>query len=79
MPNPSQEPPSSSKVQKDNLKDKDVLCMFKISTIHLVFEGEENIKVLSFLQVLFWGFDEGWRFLTGVLHLDPDLDMVIAF
>ena len=30
MPNPSQEPPASSKAPKDALKDIDVLCTFKI-------------------------------------------------
>ena len=30
MPNPSQEPPVSSKVPNDDLKDMDVLCNFKI-------------------------------------------------
>ena len=30
MPNPSQEPPASSKAPKQDLKDIDVLCTFKI-------------------------------------------------
>ena len=30
MPNPSQEPPASSKAPNDDLKDMDVLCTFKI-------------------------------------------------
>ena len=30
MPNPSQEPPASSKVPNEDLKDMDVLCTFKI-------------------------------------------------
>merc|ERR1711954_205812 len=30
MPNPSQEPPVSSKAQNEGLKDMDVLCTFKI-------------------------------------------------
>ena len=30
MPNPSQEPPASSKAPNENLKDMDVLCTFKI-------------------------------------------------
>merc|ERR1711954_627252 len=30
MPNPSQEPPTSSKAQNEDLKDMDVLCTFKI-------------------------------------------------
>ena len=31
MPNPSQEPPASSKAANENLKDMDVLCTFKIN------------------------------------------------
>ena len=30
MPNPSQEPPASSKASNQDLKDRDVLCTFKI-------------------------------------------------
>ena len=30
MPNPSQEPPASSKAPSQDLKDMDVLCTFKI-------------------------------------------------
>ena len=30
MPNPSQEPPTSSKAPNEDLKDMDVLCTFKI-------------------------------------------------
>ena len=30
MPNPSQEPPGSSKAPNEDLKDMDVLCTFKI-------------------------------------------------
>ena len=30
MPNPSEEPPASSKSPNEDLKDMDVLCMFKI-------------------------------------------------
>ena len=32
MPNPSQEPPASSKAPNEDLKDMDVLCTFKIKT-----------------------------------------------
>ena len=32
MPNPSQEPPASSKAPNEDLKDMDVLCNFKIKT-----------------------------------------------
>ena len=31
MPNPSQEPPASSKAPNEDLKDMDVLCTFKIN------------------------------------------------
>ena len=47
--------------------------MFRILTLYLGFEGAKNIHVL---QVLIWGFGGHWGFLTGVLHLDLDLDMV---
>ena len=30
MPNPSQEPPASSKTQKEELRDMDILCTIKI-------------------------------------------------
>ena len=30
MPNPSQEPPASSKAPNDDVKDMDVLCTFKM-------------------------------------------------
>ena len=30
MPNPSQEPPASSKAPNEDLKDMDILCNFKI-------------------------------------------------
>ena len=30
MPNPSQEPPASSKAPNEDLKDMDILCTFKI-------------------------------------------------
>ena len=47
--------------------------LLKILAFYLVFEGEKNIHVL---KVLIWGFGGGWRFLTGVWHLDLDLVMV---
>ena len=47
--------------------------MFSILALYLDFEDAKNIHVL---QVLIWGFGGHWRFLTGVLHLDLDLDMV---
>ena len=47
--------------------------MLKILAIYLDFEGAKNILVLL---VLIWGIGGHWRFLTGVWHLDLDLDMV---
>ena len=41
--------------------------------LSLDFEGVKNMHVL---QVLIWGFGGCSRFLTGVWHLDLDLDMV---
>ena len=45
--------------------------MILILAIYLDFEGAKNVKVL---QVLIWGFGGHWMFLTGVWHLDHDLD-----
>ena len=50
--------------------------MFLILAVYLDFEGAKNIHVLS---VLIWGFDGGWRFLTGVKHLNLDLDIISGF
>ena len=50
--------------------------MIQILTLYLDFEGAKNIHVL---QVLIWRFGGHWRFLTGVRHLDFDLDMVTCF
>merc|ERR1711954_612747 len=47
--------------------------MISIYALYLDFEGAKNIL---FFQVLIWGFGGCWWFLTGVLHLDLDLDMV---
>ena len=33
-------------------------------------------KVHPYPQSLYWGLEGHWRFQTGVLNLDPDLDMV---
>jgi len=41
--------------------------------LYLYFEGTKNIHVL---KVLIWSFVGVWRLLTGVWHLDLDLDMV---
>ena len=47
--------------------------MIQILALYLDFEGAKNIHVL---KVLIWGFGGRWRILTGVWHLDLDLDMV---
>ena len=47
--------------------------MIQIWALYLDFEGAKNIHVL---QVLIWGFEGFWMFLTGVWHVDHDLDMV---
>ena len=47
--------------------------MFKIWGFYLDFEGAKKIHVL---EVLIWGFKGCWRLITGVWHLDLDLDMV---
>ena len=43
MPNPSQEPPESSKAPNQDLKDMDVLCTFKIK-IESQNSDQRNIK-----------------------------------
>merc|ERR1711954_500472 len=47
--------------------------MIRILALYLDFEGAKNIHVL---KVLIWGFGGCWRFLTGVWHLDLDMNMV---
>ena len=47
--------------------------MIQIVALYLYFEGAKDIHVL---EVLIWGFGGCWRFMTGVWHLDLDLDMV---
>ena len=47
--------------------------LFKILAINIHFEDAKDIHVL---WVPNWGFGGGWRFLTGVWHLDLDCDMV---
>ena len=49
--------------------------ILQILTLYLYFEGA---KIIYVLEVLIWGFQGCWRFLTGVWHLDIDLDMVIG-
>ena len=43
--------------------------------LYLDFEGRKNTYVLL---VLIWGCRGCWRFLTGVWHLNLDLDMVFG-
>ena len=47
--------------------------MFQILALDLYFEGAKKIHVL---EVLIWDFGGCWRFLTGVWHLDLDLDRI---
>ena len=47
--------------------------MIQISALYHDFEGAKNLHVIN---VLIWGFGGGWRLLTGVWHLDLDLDIV---
>ena len=46
---------------------------FKILGLYLDFESAKTTHVL---QVSIWGFGGCWSFLTGVWHLDHDLDMI---
>merc|ERR1712081_139506 len=45
--------------------------LVQILILYVDFEGAKNIHVL---EVLIWGFGGCWRFLTGVWHLDHDLN-----
>ena len=47
--------------------------MIRIFALYLDFEGAKNIHVL---KVLILDYGECWRFLTQILHLDLDFDMV---
>ena len=49
--------------------------MLWILFLYLDFEGAKTIYVH---KVLIWGFGGYWKFLTGIWHLDLDLDMVIS-
>ena len=64
MQNPSQEPPASSKASNEDVKDMDDLCTIKI-TLEIQNVYKRSVK-----------FQGCWRFLTGVLHLNLDLDIV---
>ena len=46
--------------------------MIQILALYLDFEGAKKIPIL---QVLIWDFKGGWRFMSGVWHLDNDLNM----
>ena len=50
--------------------------IIQILALYLDFDGA---KIIHVLLILILGFSEGWRFLTGVWHLDLDLDMVTGF
>ena len=47
--------------------------MFRMFALYLDFEGAKNIHVL---KILIRDYGGCWRFLTGVWHLDLDLEMV---
>ena len=47
--------------------------MIQILALYPDFQGARNIHIL---QVLIRGFGGHWRFLTGVWHLDLDMNMV---
>ena len=47
--------------------------MIQILALYLDLEGTNNTYVF---KVLIWGLGGCWMFLTGVWHLDLDLDMV---
>ena len=49
--------------------------MIRMLTLYLDSEDAKNIHVL---YVLIWVFGGRWRFLSGVWHLDLDLDMVMS-
>ena len=49
------------------------ISMIGILALYLDLEGARNIHVL---KVLIRGIGGCLRFLTGVQHLDPELDMV---
>ena len=47
-----------------------------ISEFWLFILRFQGAKPICAPKVLIWGFGGYWRFLTGVLHLDIDLDMI---
>ena len=47
--------------------------MFHILGLYIDFEGAKNIYVLKVLKLVFGGW---LRFLTGVLHLDINLNRI---
>ena len=50
--------------------------MFLMLTLYFHFLGAKNVHVL---QVLILGSEGCWRFLTGVCHLNLELDIVTGF
>ena len=49
MPNPSQEPPASSKAPSQDLKDMDVLCTFKIKRAKMWIRGVP--KTINYIKI----------------------------
>ena len=50
--------------------------MIQILALYL---NSEDAKLIHVLKVMIWGFGGHWRFLTGVWHLDLDMDIVTGF
>ena len=48
MPNPSKEPPVSSKAQTEDLKDMDILCSFKIKIDSQTKNKAKNIHFKTY-------------------------------
>ena len=92
MPNPSQEPPASSIAKNQDLKDMDVLCIFKIKIESQNLEyGITNdqwsltgpcswfwlsIFILKVLRSSMTFKSSFLKFLSWVWHLDLNFDMV---
>ena len=90
MPNPSQEPPASSKTPNEDLKDMDVLCTFKIkiesqNLDHCCIkdqwpysyqdqDGKPQSGTSNVLQSPKWGFKGHWCYLQ---HQNQDRDPII--
>ena len=80
MPNPSQEPPVSSKAPHLDLTDKDFLCTFKIKMESQIWnmgvsKNSDHIKIT--IKIVNPSQDNhDWSLLNEVWHLDQDFDMV---